>query len=86
MQFPLEYVFIYAFPLYFLCSTHTFCIYIYHYERVCVRECRYRVQQGSFDDFAIDNETGLVTISRKLDFDRRNHYSIEVVASDLGMN
>lgn len=48
--------------------------------------CRYRVQQGSFDDFAIDNETGLVTIARKLDFDRRNHYSIEVVASDLGMN
>lgn len=48
------------------------------------RAHRYRIQQGSFDDFAIDNETGLVTISRKLDFDRRNQYRIEVVASDLG--
>lgn len=45
---------------------------------------RYRIQQGSFDDFVIDNETGLVTIARKLDFDKRDTYRIELVASDLG--
>lgn len=45
---------------------------------------RYRIQQGSFDDFTIDNQTGIVTISRKLDFDRRNTYQIEIVASDFG--
>lgn len=45
---------------------------------------RYRIQQGSFDDFTIDNQSGIVTISRKLDFDRRNTYQIEIVASDSG--
>ncbi|KAL9694351.1 hypothetical protein quinque_013636 [Culex quinquefasciatus] len=47
-------------------------------------EIRYRVQQGSFDDFAIDNQTGVVTIARKLDYDRRNTYQMEIVASDMG--
>lgn len=50
--------------------------YIYKY--------RYRIQQGSFDDFLIDNKTGLVTIGKKLDYDRRNTYQIEIVAADLG--
>lgn len=45
---------------------------------------RYRIQQGSFDDFAIDNQTGLISIARKLDYDKRENYRIEVVASDLG--
>lgn len=45
---------------------------------------RYRIQQGSFDDFAIDNRTGLISIARKLDYDKRENYRIEVVASDLG--
>lgn len=45
---------------------------------------RYRIQQGSFDDFVIDNKTGLVTIGKKLDYDRRNTYQIEIVAADLG--
>lgn len=45
---------------------------------------RYRIQQGNFDDFAIDNRTGLVTITRKLDYDRRNKYQMEIVAADLG--
>lgn len=44
----------------------------------------YRIQQGNFDDFAINNETGLVTIARKLDYDRRDNYRIEIIASDLG--
>uniref|UniRef100_A0A182QKL0 Cadherin domain-containing protein n=1 Tax=Anopheles farauti TaxID=69004 RepID=A0A182QKL0_9DIPT len=47
-------------------------------------EIRYRIQQGSFDDFAIDNKTGIVSIARKLDFDRRNTYQMEIVASDAG--
>lgn len=47
-------------------------------------DIRYRIQQGSFDDFIIENRTGVVTIARKLDFDRRNTYQIEVVAADLG--
>ncbi|GAB0095360.1 Cadherin-87A [Sergentomyia squamirostris] len=47
-------------------------------------EIRYRLQLGSFDDFTIDNKTGIISIARKLDFDRRNTYQIEVVASDLG--
>lgn len=45
---------------------------------------RYRIQLGSFDDIAIDNETGLVSVERKLDYDRHDNYRIEVVASDLG--
>lgn len=45
---------------------------------------RYRIQQGSFDDFTIDNQTGLISIVRKLDYDKRENYRIEVVASDLG--
>lgn len=45
---------------------------------------RYRIQQGSFDDLVIDNTTGLVTVGRKLDYDRRNTYQIELVASDMG--
>uniref|UniRef100_A0A182PS26 Cadherin domain-containing protein n=1 Tax=Anopheles epiroticus TaxID=199890 RepID=A0A182PS26_9DIPT len=47
-------------------------------------EIRYRIQQGSFDDFAVDNRTGVVSIARKLDFDRRNTYQMEIVASDSG--
>lgn len=46
-------------------------------------EIVYRFQQGSFDDFQINN-TGDIILTRKLDFDRRNTYHIEVVASDMG--
>lgn len=47
-------------------------------------EIRYRIQQGNFDDFAINNRTGEVTITRKLDYDKRNTYQMEIVASDQG--
>ncbi|KAH8382777.1 hypothetical protein KR009_005221 [Drosophila setifemur] len=47
-------------------------------------ELRYRIQQGSFDDFGIDERSGEVFVSRKLDFDRRNTYQLQVQASDLG--
>ncbi|XP_037950631.1 cadherin-87A [Teleopsis dalmanni] len=48
-------------------------------------ELRYRIQQGSFGDFRIDEHSGEVFVSRKLDYDRRNTYQIEVLASDLGI-
>lgn len=47
-------------------------------------EVVYRFQQGSFDDFQINNRTGDIVLTRKLDFDRRNAYHIEVVAADMG--
>ncbi|XP_030078648.1 cadherin-87A [Drosophila hydei] len=47
-------------------------------------ELRYRIQQGSFNDFDIDERTGEVFVSRKLDYDRRNTYHLQVQAADLG--
>lgn len=47
-------------------------------------EVRYRIQQGSFDDFAINNRTGVVSVARKLDYDKRNTYQMEIVAADQG--
>ncbi|XP_071055461.1 cadherin-87A [Onthophagus taurus] len=47
-------------------------------------EIRYKFQKGSFEDFSINNESGVVTVSSKLDYDRRKTYHIEVVATDLG--
>ncbi|XP_046393425.1 cadherin-87A-like [Ischnura elegans] len=44
----------------------------------------YRIQKGSFDDFSIDEKTGILTVSNKLDYDRRNVYTIEVIAADKG--
>lgn len=49
-----------------------------------VRNCRYRIQQGSFDDFVIDNQTGSISIARKLDYDKRENYRVEIVAADMG--
>ncbi|XP_034936764.1 cadherin-87A [Chelonus insularis] len=45
---------------------------------------KYRIQKGAFDDFVIDETTGVVTISGKLDYDTRNSYHIEVIALDSG--
>ncbi|XP_075145328.1 cadherin 87A [Haematobia irritans] len=47
-------------------------------------QLKYRIQQGSFDDFRIDENTGEVFVSRKLDYDKRNTYQIEVIAMDMG--
>ncbi|XP_013102305.2 cadherin-87A isoform X1 [Stomoxys calcitrans] len=47
-------------------------------------QLKYRIQQGSFDDFRIDENTGEVFVSRKLDYDKRNSYEIEVIAMDMG--
>lgn len=46
-------------------------------------EIKYRIQKGAFDDFNI-SETGLVSVARKLDYDRRNTYNIEIIGVDQG--
>lgn len=47
-------------------------------------QVRYRVQKGAFEEFAVDEESGLVTVTNKLDYDRRNSYNIEIIAVDGG--
>lgn len=47
-------------------------------------ELVYRIQKGAFDDFAINETTGVVTVSRKLDYDEKNTYHVEVIAFDKG--
>jgi len=47
-------------------------------------ELTYRIQRGAYDDFAIDPNTGEVTLSGKLNFDTRKHYELEIVAVDGG--
>lgn len=44
----------------------------------------YFIQKGGYDDFIIDNTTGLVSVASKLDFDRRNTYNMEIIAVDHG--
>lgn len=44
----------------------------------------YSIQNGSVADFTIDNATGLVIVASKLDYDRKNIYHIEVIATDHG--
>jgi len=46
---------------------------------------KYRIQKGGFDDFHIHDETGVVSIANKLDFDRRSMYNIVIIAVDGGM-
>lgn len=48
-------------------------------------EITYRIQQGSFNDFQIDNRSGVITIAKPLDYDIRQNYTLEVVASDKGI-
>ncbi|XP_022834034.1 cadherin-87A [Spodoptera litura] len=48
-------------------------------------ELKYWIQKGALDSFAIHNDTGVVTVSSKLDYDKRNTYRIQIVATDLGI-
>ncbi|KAL4711580.1 hypothetical protein ACJJTC_003597 [Scirpophaga incertulas] len=48
-------------------------------------EIKYGIQKGALEAFAIDNITGVVTVASKLDYDVRNTYKIQIVASDAGM-
>ncbi|KAI1297890.1 Cadherin-87A [Halotydeus destructor] len=49
----------------------------------------YRIQRGAFDEFTINPDTGVVSVSTigrtRLDFDRRSQYEIEIVAIDKGL-
>ncbi|XP_076686160.1 cadherin 87A isoform X2 [Andrena cerasifolii] len=47
-------------------------------------ELIYRIQKGAFDDFTINETTGAVTVFRKLDYDNKNTYHVEVIALDKG--
>nr|OXU29140.1 hypothetical protein TSAR_006401 [Trichomalopsis sarcophagae] len=47
-------------------------------------ELVYRIQKGGFNDFAVNETSGAVFVSRKLDYDQRNTYHVEVIAFDKG--
>lgn len=49
-------------------------------------ELVYRIQKGAFDDFTINEKTGIVTVFRKLDYDNKNKYQVEVIAFDKGIS
>ncbi|XP_065199853.1 cadherin-87A [Planococcus citri] len=44
----------------------------------------YHIEKGSFNDFAVDSETGILKVASKLDYDRRNFYNITITATDSG--
>lgn len=44
----------------------------------------YRIEKGAFEDFGINNKTGDVSVISKLDYDRRNSYTIHIIAVDGG--
>lgn len=48
-------------------------------------EIIYQIQHGSFNDFTIDNRTGIITIAKPLDYDVRQKYTLEIVAYDKGI-
>ncbi|KAJ8974157.1 hypothetical protein NQ317_003207 [Molorchus minor] len=47
-------------------------------------EFEYFIQKGAYEDFRIDNTTGIVSVFSKLDFDRRNTYNMDIIAVDHG--
>lgn len=44
----------------------------------------YHIQKGAYEDFSLNSTTGVVVVSSKLDYDRRNTYNIEIIARDYG--
>jgi Cadherin domain len=47
-------------------------------------ELTYRIAQGAYDDFSIEPKSGEVRLTRRLNFDTRQSYEIEIVAVDGG--
>lgn len=47
-------------------------------------DIKYHIQKGAFDDFEIDQITGAVKVSSKLDYDAHKNYSVEIIAFDGG--
>lgn len=48
-------------------------------------EIKYRIQKGGYEDFSVDETSGLVQVANKLDFDKRSQYAIELIAVDGGI-
>ena len=48
-------------------------------------EISYRIQRGAYDDFLVDPDSGVITLSGKLNYDRRDTYTIELLAVDKGI-
>lgn len=47
-------------------------------------ELVYKIEKGAFEDFGINNKTGVVVVSGKLDYDRRSSYMLHIIAIDGG--
>lgn len=45
----------------------------------------FKIEKGAFEDFTIDNKTGVISVASKLDYDLRNAYTIKVIAVDGGI-
>ena len=45
---------------------------------------KYRIQRGAFQDFSLHPDTGVLSVARTLDYDRRDTYAIEVLGADGG--
>ena len=54
-------------------------------ETIFLKIVYYRIQRGAYDDFVIDADTGTITLSGQLDYDRRDSYTLELVAVDKGV-
>ncbi|CAK1543768.1 unnamed protein product [Leptosia nina] len=48
-------------------------------------EIKYKIQKGALDAFQLDNVTGVLYVADKLDYDKRNTYRIQIVATDMGI-
>ena len=39
----------------------------------------FRIQRGAFQDFALNGSSGVLTVARALDYDKRDNYAIGMV-------
>lgn len=46
---------------------------------------RYSVQRGALDAFAVGADSGVVTLTDTLDYDKKNTYTIQIIATDMGI-
>lgn len=47
-------------------------------------ELTYHIEKGSFDDFEIEGDSGVIKVASPLNYDKRNTYNITVTATDGG--
>ncbi|CAG5033926.1 unnamed protein product [Parnassius apollo] len=48
-------------------------------------QLQYAIQRGALDAFRVEPDSGVVTVAAKLDYDKRNTYRIQIVATDMGI-